>query len=496
MSWDVLTPGPGATAGPPGPPGAQGPAGIPAAHHATHETGGADAIVALAGSVITSGTIADARLSANVALKTIDNAFVAQTLASGTWIRGASAMLYFWDTGSPVDAKGWRFANFADGLFRIQALNDSLSAVQGEPLTLGRTGNVSIGGHAMVAGRLQVGSTAGLSASFPALRNTGAALEVVLGDNSNWATVSAASYYAQYVGTSLADLTVRGATTFQSTLTAASFYAQNAGNSLADLTVRGATNFQGGVFVSAGGANITGVIQGSSYLQTAGVLYPGRIDTGVTQASWSLASHPTYGLYSNTGCFFGANLVVGNGAGINCAGVLIVNHSGSLPTPSQMYLGVNSAVIGYGISIANVSTGSAGYMVFMTSAPIFAAGAITQVGTAAQVLYSTSSDARLKTDLGRATDLTRLRQLVIHDFLWIADGARDRGLFAQEAHALFPRAIVEGSEDLTPDGVTLRRPWMADYSKFVADLIVGWQQHDAEIAALRAELATLKQRIA
>jgi hypothetical protein len=33
---------------------------------------------------------------------------------------------------------------------------------------------------------------------------------------------------------------------------------------------------------------------------------------------------------------------------------------------------------------------------------------------------------------------------------------------------------------------------MTDYSKFVADLIVGWQQHDAEIADLRAALAALK----
>jgi hypothetical protein len=32
---------------------------------------------------------------------------------------------------------------------------------------------------------------------------------------------------------------------------------------------------------------------------------------------------------------------------------------------------------------------------------------------------------------------------------------------------------------------------MTDYSKFVPDLIVGWQQHDDEIAALRARLATV-----
>ena len=33
---------------------------------------------------------------------------------------------------------------------------------------------------------------------------------------------------------------------------------------------------------------------------------------------------------------------------------------------------------------------------------------------------------------------------------------------------------------------------MTDYSKFVPDLIVGWQQHDAELAGLRAFLATVK----
>jgi hypothetical protein len=83
-SWDVLAvrgdPGLAGTPGPPGP----APAGtgyvhvtggvvdVPsdtlplAAHHTTHETGGSDAIIALAGSVITTGTVADARLTTNV----------------------------------------------------------------------------------------------------------------------------------------------------------------------------------------------------------------------------------------------------------------------------------------------------------------------------------------------------------------------------------------------------------------------------------------------
>lgn len=49
----------------------------PAAHHVTHETGGTDKIVSLDGSVINSGTVVDARLSANVPLLNKSNLFTA-----------------------------------------------------------------------------------------------------------------------------------------------------------------------------------------------------------------------------------------------------------------------------------------------------------------------------------------------------------------------------------------------------------------------------------
>jgi hypothetical protein len=54
--------------------------------------------------------------------------------------------------------------------------------------------------------------------------------------------------------------------------------------------------------------------------------------------------------------------------------------------------------------------------------------------------------------------------------------------------------MTEGTDATTEDG-SLAQPWMTDYSKFVADLIVGWQQHDAAITALRAEVAALRQRL-
>lgn len=143
-----------------------------------------------------------------------------------------------------------------------------------------------------------------------------------------------------------------------------------------------------------------------------------------------------------------------------------------------------------GIAIQNYNASNAANFILFYNSVNGQAGNIAQTG-ATSVSYSTTSDARLKHDLGPAVDLAALRAVVVHDFTWHADGVRDRGVFAQEAHALYPRAVATGTDDLTESGA-LARPWMTDYSKFVPDLIVGWQQHDAELADLRALLATVK----
>ena len=121
-------------------------------------------------------------------------------------------------------------------------------------------------------------------------------------------------------------------------------------------------------------------------------------------------------------------------------------------------------------------------------------GIIGSIGraTATTVVYNTTSDRRLKTDHGLAQDVSGLRAVEIHDFAWTKDGTPDRGIFAQDAVAVFPRAITPGTDATTPDG-GLACPWMADYSRFVPDLIVGWQQHDAQLTDLAARLAALER---
>ena len=79
---------------------------------------------ALNGSQITAGTVPDAHLSTNVALKNINNNFVAQTLGSYTNITGSNSALYFTDTSSPVNGKVWRFLNYSNTHMYLESLDD------------------------------------------------------------------------------------------------------------------------------------------------------------------------------------------------------------------------------------------------------------------------------------------------------------------------------------------------------------------------------------
>jgi hypothetical protein len=95
-------------------------------------------------SQLTSGTVPDARQSSNVALKNIDNHFVAQSLAPYTTIQGANSILCFTDTGAPSNARCWRVINYGDGLLRFEATTDNFAAVQ-STVNFNRDGSLSVG---------------------------------------------------------------------------------------------------------------------------------------------------------------------------------------------------------------------------------------------------------------------------------------------------------------------------------------------------------------
>jgi hypothetical protein len=77
-------------------------------HHITHETGGSDAIATLDASVIKTGSIADSKLSSNVALKNINNAFnQTQSIAGGLVLTGAGGAGGVYERNRPNAMGDW-----------------------------------------------------------------------------------------------------------------------------------------------------------------------------------------------------------------------------------------------------------------------------------------------------------------------------------------------------------------------------------------------------
>jgi len=104
-------------------PGTSGVTLVP--HATTHNTAGNDAITSISGGIITSGTVADARLSTNIPLKNVTNVFSQDQQI----VKGAPT-LAFEDTSQVVDAKKWRIYSSGQNL-NFQSVNDAVTVEQG-----------------------------------------------------------------------------------------------------------------------------------------------------------------------------------------------------------------------------------------------------------------------------------------------------------------------------------------------------------------------------
>lgn len=230
--------------------------------------------------------------------------------------------------------------------------------------------------------------------------------------------------------------------------------------------------------------------------------------TGVMAVDLGAVTTPTYSFNGdlNTGIWSpGADVVAVSTGGserlrVHTNGQVWINATADVLGTTQ--LGISG---GAGNVQANKTSGGAGawdylawnsatlgdnsFIEFGTEGTYTSRGSIdfNRVGVA--VRYNTTSDQRLKDDIGLATDNTILRQLRVHDFIWKETGAEARGVFAQEAYSIAPFAIVPGRDNA--DG-SIKTPWQANYPGFIPYLISGWQEHDTRIAALEAEVKALK----
>jgi hypothetical protein len=448
---------------------------------------------------------------------------------------GSNPSIYITDPAQASNSRVWRIMNQGTQL-RFYKQDDGESGFLGA-LCLDRVGNV------LVAARLQIGggSSYAMSVSYPAWRNTGADMECVTGDNSQWATVRAARFVSTGVSNNFADFTCTGATNFQGGVSVSAggatiagpvraatdwFYNNGSATGLynaalgmhfaADGTYWSMAfnnNGAGGIrFFQNWGGTIRGYIHwdgnGFGLLNSGGgwafridtannlrcslpltqeqgmYLYPGAVTASGNQTAWYLATHSSFGLYSNTGFYLESGVWC---SGIACRGD--ISCTTCTPSGNINCSGIVDGLQGLLGRAGSGGTGGQQYSYYWTGGAMNA-----YVGTAYVGQVAGLSDARLKTHIETIPSaLAALKRLRPVTFEWAetllhAEAGIHYGLIGQEVEAELPDVVrrLSGGVVGTPDDA--RR---VNYQALIPLLIRAVQELSAEIAELRSDRTVL-----
>ncbi|MBI3233374.1 MAG: tail fiber domain-containing protein [Bacteroidetes bacterium] len=119
-------------------------------------------------------------------------------------------------------------------------------------------------------------------------------------------------------------------------------------------------------------------------------------------------------------------------------------------------------------------------------------GSISSNLSSSTVAYNTTSDIRLKENIKPSHfSINDLMKIQVADYTRISDSTKtvETGYLAQQLYSVFPSAVTPGGEDAKS------KPWMVDYGRITPLIIKSVQDQQAEIEALKAELAQLKALI-
>ena len=174
----------------------------------------------------------------------------------------------------------------------------------------------------------------------------------------------------------------------------------------------------------------------------------------------------------------------------------------TLDTSGNLYLGAASGLSNVnGVSFNNVTNGWASFNHLNGTASGIAyayfgyngsaIGAITQSGTTA-VLYNTTSDHRLKTNVQPLSGaLAKVQALKPSEFDWV-DGRHDDGFIAHELQAVLPN-VVTGDKDAVNDDGTPKYQ-QVDYARIVPTLCAAIQEQQQIITDLKTRIEALEAK--
>ena len=171
------------------------------------------------------------------------------------------------------------------------------------------------------------------------------------------------------------------------------------------------------------------------------------------------------------------NVGIGNTNPSNADHKLVIDHSN--PTSGGGGISINQLVSG---------TGRAIQFVYQTNTQV---GSITTTNSA--TAFNTSSDYRLKINLEPISDgITRLKQLPVYRFNWLADidGDKVDGFVAHEAQAIVPECVTGEKDAVDADGKPIYQG--IDQSKIVPLLTAALKEAITKIETLEAKVAALE----
>jgi len=133
----------------------------------------------------------------------------------------------------------------------------------------------------------------------------------------------------------------------------------------------------------------------------------------------------------------------------------------------------------------NVSTNTSGARFMLFASVGTQCGVIDRVGTTSAVVYTATSDRRLKENIVDAPSaIEHINAVKVRSYNWIDGGHKVKyGVIAQEFIDVEPDAVVQGDA-----GQTIEKTWSVDTSALVPAMIKAIQEQQAIIESLKARL--------
>ena len=161
---------------------------------------------------------------------------------------------------------------------------------------------------------------------------------------------------------------------------------------------------------------------------------------------------------------------------------------GATSTVASSYAGVKfngAAYNGFGLNDSAAASGT-GYIYFQSNGTTI--GSIARVAATSAVVYNTTSDERLKTNIADASlVLDKLMDVKVRQYDWIdGDLHQDAGFIAQELEPILSGIVTKGKteEDM----------WQLDYSRLTPYLVKAMQEQQTLIESLTQRIAILEAK--